>query len=248
MDKSLKPGVAALLLCLLTLNLFPQSRPALNKPAENFTQVLSSAQNLLSEGHYSRAQKMFLQSLSLAKTPEEKKSALFSLAESNASLGQLAQAYERYYECLVIAKKVGDSRTIKYCETSLQILDLFNEAKTHRQANKDEMALVSINKAIVLCDSIDNDILKMKCLRRKGMSLLTLNEMDEYLKISLEANKIAKRLKNSYEIIITLNNIGYYHFANNNLTLAIDYFSQGISFINEDTQPQDIFDIYYNLG
>ncbi|MGB9905954.1 MAG: CHAT domain-containing protein [Candidatus Saccharicenans sp.] len=32
------------------------------------------------------------------------------------------------------------------------------------------------------------------------------------------------------------------------MTLAIDYFSQAISFINEDTQRDDLFDIYYNLG
>ncbi|MBC7349483.1 MAG: CHAT domain-containing protein [Candidatus Aminicenantes bacterium] len=42
--------------------------------------------------------------------------------------------------------------------------------------------------------------------------------------------------------------MGHYYFSNNNLNLAIDYFTQTISYINESTLPQDIFDIYYNLG
>jgi len=68
--------------------------------------LLSSSINLLSEGQYTRAQKVLLQGLNLARTPEEKRSALFYLAETNASLGQLAQAAERYHQCLEIVIKL----------------------------------------------------------------------------------------------------------------------------------------------
>lgn len=88
----------------------------------------------------------------------------------------------------------------------------------------------------------------MKCLRRKSLCLLDMNDSENYLKVNIEANTIAKKLKNAYEIIITLNNIGHWYFSINNINLAIDYFTQAISYINEDTLPQDIFDIYYNLG
>jgi len=248
MEKSLKSGLAALLFCLFSLNLFSQSRPALNKPAESFSQVLSSAQNLLSDGHYSQALKMFLQSLRLARTAEEKKFALLYLAETNASLGQMAQANERYFQCLEIAKKISDSFTIEYCKKAIEIIELFNKAKELRQDKKYSEAIEALNKAIVICNDIGNDTLKMKCLRRKSLCLLELNDSENYLKTNIEANTLAKKLKNSYEIIITLNNIGHWYFSINNINLAINYFTQSISYINEDTQPQDIFDIYYNLG
>ena len=248
MEKSLKSGLATLLFCLFSLNLFSQSRPALNKPAESFSQVLSSAQNLLSDGHYSQALKMFLQSLNLAKTPEEKKLALFSLAETNTNMGQLAQAYERYYQCLEIAKKLGDVRSINYCENTLKILDYFNQAKVYRQNHQDEKAIEALNDAISICKEINNEILRAKCLRRQSASFLSLNNQEKFLECNLEAAKIAKKINNRDETILALNNVGHYYFSNNNLNLAIDYFTQTISYINESTLPNDIFDIYYNLG
>ncbi|MBC7362953.1 MAG: tetratricopeptide repeat protein, partial [Candidatus Aminicenantes bacterium] len=191
---------------------------------------------------------MFLQSLRLARTAEEKKSALFYLAETNASIGQMAQANERYFQCLEIAKKLSDSFTIEYCKKAIEIIDLFNKAKELRQDKKYSEAIEALNKAILICNEIGNDTLKMKCLRRKSLCLLELNDSENYLKTNIEANTLAKKLKNSYEIILTLNNIGYWYFSINNINLAINYFTQSISYINEDTQPQDIFDIYYNLG
>lgn len=248
MEKSLKAGLALLLFCFFNLYSFPQSRPALKKPQENFAQLLSNAQDLLSEGQYSRALKTLQQSLNLARTAEEKKSALLYLAETNSSLGQMPQASERYVQCLEIARKLGDSATIQYCQKAIEIIDLFNKAKELRQDKKCSEAIETLNTAIAICNEIKNDTLKMKCLRRKSLCLLELNDSENYLKINIEANKIAKKLKNSYEIIITQNNIGHWYFSINNINLAIDYFTQAISYINEDTLPQDIFDIYYNLG
>ncbi len=248
MDKTIRSGLTALLIFFTAVFSYSQSRTSLPRPPQSFSELLSSSRNLLSEGLYSRAQKTLLQSLNLARSPEEKKSALFYLAETNASLGQLAQAYERYHQCLEIAKEQNDLNLIAYCQKSLEILDLFNESKVHRQNNENERAIDTLNKAISLCNSINNSKLLIKCLRRQSSSYLSINRSDDFLKCNLEANKIAKTIKNYYEIILTFINIGYYYLSNNNLNLAIDYFSQGISFINEDTQPQDIFDIYYNLG
>lgn len=248
MKKTIKAGLAALLICLAPILSYPQSRPALPRAQESFSELLASSRNLMSEGQYSRAQKMLLQSLNLARTSEEKKSALFYLAETNASLGQLAQAYGRYHQCLEIARKLNDLHTINYCEKSIKVLELFEGSKKFRQNNDNVKAIEILNEAINLCDSIKNETLLIKCLRRQSSSYLSLNQMDNFLKCNLGANKIAKSLRNNYEIILTFINIGYYHFANNNLTLAIDYFTQAISYINEDTQPQDIFDTYYNLG
>ncbi len=248
MNKAFRSGLAALLICLAAVFSYSQSRTSPPRPQESFAELLSSSRNLLSEGLYSRAQKMLLQSLNIARTPEEKKSALFYLAEANASLGQLAQAYERYHQCLEIAKEQNDLNLITYCQKSLEILDLFNEAKVQRQNNENERAIDTLNNAISLCNSIYNSKLLIKCLRRQSSSYLSINRSDDFLKCNLEANKIAKSIKNYYEIILTFINIGHYYFSNNNLNLAIDYFSQAISYINEDTLPEDIFDIYYNLG
>ncbi|MCX8161335.1 MAG: tetratricopeptide repeat protein, partial [Candidatus Saccharicenans sp.] len=160
----------------------------------------------------------------------------------------MPQASERYFQCLELARKLGDAAAVEYCQKTIEIIDLFNKAKDLRQYKKYSEAIEVLDRAIAICNAIRNDTLKMKCLRRKSLCLLDTNDSENYLKANLEANGIAKKLKNSYEIIITLNNIGHWYFINNNLTLAVDYFTQAISYINEDTQPQDIFDIYYNLG
>lgn len=248
MKRALNFGLIFLLFWLTSLSSFSQLPPAARKLPPSFSQALSSGQNLISEGQFNQALRMLEKSLSLARTLEEKKSALFYLAETSANLGQLAQAYEYYNHCLELAQQLEDTKAINYCEKSLEILDLYNQAKSHRQNNQHEAAVEIFNRALVVCDSIKNDVLKMKCLRQKSFSLLELKNFEDFLKGNIKVNKIAKELKNSSETIISILNIGHYYFLNNNISLAIEYFSQAISFINEDTQPQDIFDIYYNMA
>ncbi|MGB4704128.1 MAG: CHAT domain-containing protein [Candidatus Saccharicenans sp.] len=245
MQKLVRAAVVALFFYLFPALTYAQPSP----PAPgNFPGLLASSLNLLSEGRYSQAQKSLLKSLNLAKTPEDKKSVLFYLAETNASLGQLAQAAERYQQCLEIARKQGDVRMADYCQKSLEVLDLLNRAKNYQKDNKDDLAIDTMNKALEISESIKNETLKLKCLKRQATSFLNTHQTEKFFSTSLETNKIAKKLKISYEIIMSFNNIGHYHFSNNNINLAIDYFTQALSYINEDTLPEDVFDVFYNLG
>lgn len=248
MKRTVKAVLVVLIICLSPILSYSQSRPGLLKPQESFFELLSTSQSLLSEGHYSQAQKMLLQSLKLTRTAGEKKEVLFYLAETNLSMGQLAQASERYSQCLYLARETKDFVKVNYCQKTLEAIDLFNKAKDLRQNKNYDEAIRILNEAIAICDEIKNETLKIKCLRRKSLSLLDLNDKEGYLKLNLEANALAKRFKNAGETIITLTNIGYWYLSNYNLNLALDYFSQAASFINEDTLPQDAFDVYYNLG
>ena len=248
MRRSGKVLVIFLLFFTLPLSLYAQPEEPIARIQTSFNQFLSSGQALIAEGRYSEAIKMLQQSLKFARTKEEQKILYFNLAEANANLGQLPQAYERYSQCLEAARKLTDAKTIYYCEKSLEILDLFNKAKNFRQNGQDELAIQTFNEAISLSDLIKNDILKMKCLRRQSASYLSLNMLDKFLKTNIEANDIAQKLKNSYEIMLTFVNIGHYHFLNNNLTLAIEYFGRGISYINDQVPSVAVSDTYYNLG
>ncbi|MGQ9800049.1 MAG: CHAT domain-containing protein [Candidatus Saccharicenans sp.] len=246
MKRAVIAALAALSFFLLPI--FPQSRPGSIKPQHNLWEQLSTTKALISGGQYVQAQKLLLQSLKVARKPEEKKEIIFYLAETNASLGQLDEAVERYLQCLELAKQIKDPVKISYCQKTLTAIDLFIKAKDLRQNKNHDEAIRILNEAITICDEIKNETIKIKCLRRKSLSLLDLNDQEAYLKLNLEASAIAKRLKNPGEIIKLLINIGHWYFSNNNLNLAIDYFSQAALYINEDTLPQDAFDVYYNLG
>jgi CHAT domain-containing protein/Tfp pilus assembly protein PilF len=246
MKRSIK--VAFVLIFLSPLFAFSQSRPGSLKIQDSFSELFATSQTLLSQGHYLKAQKLLVQSLKLAKTPQERKEVYFYLAEAEANLGQLTQAAESYSHCLILARETRDPAKINYCQKTLTAIALFNRAKQLRQNKNHEESIKVLNEAIIICDEINNEILKIKCLRRKSLSLLDINDQEGYLRLNLEAHALARRIRNSGEIIITLNNIGYWYLSNYNLNLAIDYFSQALPFINEDTLPQDAFDVYYNLG
>lgn len=248
MKRTVKAALVALLFFFSPVLFYPQSKPGSLKSQENLLEQLSTSRSLISEGHFARAQKLLLQSLKLARKPEEKIEILFYLAETNASLGQLAQAAERYSQCLEVARQIKDSVKINYCQKVLTAIDLFNKAKEFRQNKNNEEAIKILDEAITLCEEIKNGTLKIKCLRRKSLSLLDLSDQEGYLKLNLEAITLAKRLKNHGELIKLLINIGHWYFSNYTLNLAIDYFSQAASYINQDALPQDAFDVYYNLG
>ena len=249
MSEKLKKLVFFIFVLILLSSAFSQPRPALTTPA-NFTQLISSVNSFISQGKYSSAIKILEQSASLAKSAEEKNAYYLNLANARVSLGQMNEAAEDYQKCLYYARGLNDNSRISYCETSLKIIDLYNQSKSYRQTGNHEQAIKLLTEAINLCDSINNVHLKLKCLRRISYSYLEdKNPRPEaFLKYNIEANKLAQNLKLSYEVILTFMNIGHYYYSNNNLNLAINYFSQALPFINEDTIPQDVFDIYYNLG
>lgn len=229
--------------------IFPQPKSSVLPPA-SFPQLLYSSLDLFNQGKYSAALKLLEENSRLARTSDEKMNYHINLANARASLGQINEALEEYQKGLIYATDSGEENNIKYCETSIKIINLYNQAKSDKQQGLDELAIKKFKEAITYCDSVKNRYLKVKCLRR--MSYIYLDEKppnpEEFLKNSIEANNIAKEIKLSYEIILTFMNIGHYYYSSGNLSLAINYFTQALAFINEDTLPSDIFDIYYNLG
>ncbi|MBC7364961.1 MAG: tetratricopeptide repeat protein, partial [Candidatus Aminicenantes bacterium] len=211
---------------ILLPSAFSQPRPALTTPA-NFTQLISSVNTLIDQGKYSSAIKILEQSASLAKSAEEKNAYYLNLANARVSLGQMNEAADDYQKCLYYVRGLNDNSRISYCETSLRIIDLYNQAKLLRQNKQDKQAIELLTEAINLCDSIKNNYLKVKCLRKISYSFLenNISKPEEFLKYNIEANKLAQSLKLSYEVILTFMNIGHYYYSNGNLNLAINYFS-----------------------
>lgn len=241
--------VAFLLFCASWSIIFSQAKPIPYFPT-NFNHLITASNSLLSSGKFSAAIKMLEEGIRLAKSPEEKTIYYFNLANAKANKGLLSEALEDYQRCLIYARKANDTEKSKFCEESIRILELYNQAKQFKLKNEDDLAIKYYNEAAELSASINNLILKVKCLRR--LSFFYLNERNNtdelFLKYNLEANKIAFEIKNYDELILSFINIGHYYYEHNNLNLAINYFSQALPYINEETNKEDIFTIYYNLA
>jgi len=234
---------------LLYCPLFAQNNPAKVKISANFDRLLTESQNYIREGLYKQAQNSLLQILKTARTPQEKMTAAFKLAEVEANLGNLSRAYDYYNQSLQLALEAGDQKTAEFCQKSMGIINLYNEAKKLRQENHFEDAIDIFNKTISCCNEVKNDILKCKTLRQQSYAYLTLNKLNEFLKNNLQANEIAKKLNNVAEIVITFNNLGHYYSLIDNINLAIENFDNAILFSSREGLPSDvIFDAYYNGG
>lgn len=238
-----------LLASLLYCPLFAQNSPGRVKLEASFDQLLTESQNYIREGLYKQAQNNLLQILKTARTPQEKMTAAFKLAEVEANLGDLSRAYNYYNQSLILALETQDRKAADSCQKSIEIINLYNEAKKLRQNNCPEEAINIFDKTISYCDEIKNDVLKCKALRQQSYAYLTLNKLNEFLKNNLQANEIAKKLNNLTEIVITFNNIGHYYSLVDNINLAIEKFDNAILFSNRERLPPDvIFDAYYNGG
>jgi len=235
--------------CLVTPFSFSQSKPAINKFFPNFSQLLNESQRYQSEGLYEKALQSLNQTLKQARTLEEKKLVVFNLAEVYANLGQLSEAYDQYREAFDLARNLGDEKTANYCQKSMLILDLYNNAKKLRKVGDYEKTVEEFEKAIYICNEINNDILKLKTLRQQSLSYLTLNKLKEFFENNILANKIAKKLNNLDETIFSLINIGHYYSLIDNVNLAIENFNNAVLLATNESLPAEVrFDAYYNAG
>ncbi|MGB4298335.1 MAG: CHAT domain-containing protein [Candidatus Saccharicenans sp.] len=234
---------------LLACPIFAQNNPGKVKISANFDQLLTESRNYIREGLYERAQNNLLRIYRLSRTPQERMAAAFNLAEVEANLGDVSRAYDYYNQSLQLALETGDKKLADFCQKSMEIINLYNEAKKLRQENHFEEAIDIFNKTISYCNEIKNDILKCKALRQQSYAYLTLNRLNDFLKNNLKANEIAKKLNNMAEIVMTFNNIGHYYSLIDNINLAIENFDNAIILSNNEELPADvIFDAFYNGG
>ena len=249
MKSSIRVVSAFFLASLLVCPVFAQNNLGKAKIQANFDQLLIESQNYIREGLYEQAQNSLTQVYKLARTPQERMTAAFNLAEVEANLGNLSRAYDYFNQSLKLALETGDKRLADFCQKSMEIINLYNEAKKLRQENHSEEAIDIFNKTISYCDEVKNDILKCKALRQQSYAYLTLNKLNEFLENNMKANEIAKKLNNVAEIVITFNNIGHYYSLIDNINLAIENFDNAVLLSNrEDLPPDVIFVSYYNVG
>ena len=226
-----------------------QNNPGKVKISANLDQLLTESQIYIREGLYERAQTNLLRILKLARTPQERMMAAFNLAEVEANLGNLSSAHDYYNQSLQLALEIGDNKTANFCQKSIEIIDIYNLAKKLRQANKHKESIEEFNKAILYCDEINDDILKIKSLRQQSIAFLNLRNYQVFLEKNMKANEIAKKINNYIELISTFINIGHYYFLIDNINLAMENFDSAILLSNREGLPPDvIFDAYYNAG
>jgi CHAT domain-containing protein/tetratricopeptide (TPR) repeat protein len=235
--------------CLLSLPGLSQNKPNLSKFPAGFNQLLADSQKYMGEGLYDQALERLNLCLKLTRTREDKKIAVFNLADVYANLGRLNEAYEQYQQCLNLARYLGDEKTANYCQKSMEITDIYNSAKKLRQDGKNEQAINEFAKAISYCDSIKNDILKIKSLRQQSIAYLKDGKIKNFFENNLKANAIAKDSNNLPELISTFINIGHYFYLIDNINLAMENFNNAVLLSAKNELASDVrFDSYYNSG
>ena len=249
----MKNSIRILLFLFLANILFwpvsAQNNPGKVKISANFDQLLTESHNYIREGLYEQAQNSLAQVYKLARTPQERMTAAFNLAEVEANLGDLSRAYDYYNQSLQLALETGDSKVANFCQKSIEIIDIYNLAKKLRQGGKYEESIEEFNRAILYCDKINNDVLKIKSLRQQSIAFLNLRNYQVFLEKNIKANEIAKKINNHIELISTLINIGHYYFLIDNINLAMENFDSAILLSNREGLPPDVvFDAYYNAG
>ena len=243
-----KPVILFFLSSIIPLYLFPQTGPNL-KSSATFPQLLIESQKFQSEGLYEQALQSLNQSLKLARTVDDQKAVILNIANVQANLGNISRAYDYYRQCLELARQLKDDNTVNFCQKSLEIIDLYNAAKKLRQSSQHQEAIEIFQKAISICDEINNEILKIKSLRQQSLAYLNSNDLRSYLKCNIRAKEIAKRINNINEIVTTLNNIGYYHLLIDNINLAIENYHEALDLSKDKSIPPDILlASNYNIG
>ncbi|MDD8021408.1 MAG: CHAT domain-containing protein, partial [Acidobacteriota bacterium] len=232
---------------LIYLPALAQYKPAELKIPSYYNQLLADSQKYIKEGFYDRAKNSLQQLLKLSRTPAEKGPIFLRLAEVEANRGDLAQAYSYYDQSQQLALEIEDKKTAAFCQTSMEIIISYNLAKKLRQEGQYQESVREFEQALLACDNIENNILKIKVLRQQGMTYLEMKNYQAFLENNIKANELAKTINNRIEIILTLTNLGYYYFLSENINLAIENFDNAILLSKREGLPADvIFDPYYN--
>lgn len=207
---------------------FPDFNLQADKNAQRaFKASFDSAEVVLKKGEYFNAIEMFQEALDLAEEHgylEGKILSYMRLGLLHWNTGKLGESAKLYNMALSLAETYNKKSYAQECRKSLDIYNLYSEAKEYRSSGNYKKSTEVFERAIVLAKEIGSVAHEVKCLRQMSINFLDTNDLQKFLLLSKMALILARKLNHRKEECQGLNNIGIYYWESNEYSKALSLY------------------------
>jgi CHAT domain-containing protein/Tfp pilus assembly protein PilF len=224
-----------------------RSRPIFS---DSFERAIIDAEQEASSGHFESALILFQSALSYARKEgkiKEQANCLIRSAIMAWNLGKIPDTIKLFEGARdLFPRQQGPQRI--YCEAALRISDLYQQAKSRRDAGDFDQSIALFLQSITLSRSIQSPELEVKCLRQMSICYWEKNELEHYFELNRTAREIAHGLCHHREEGICLNNMGIFFSFSNDYSKALDCFDRALSFFKIDGTSENISNCLNNIA
>jgi CHAT domain-containing protein/Tfp pilus assembly protein PilF len=220
--------------------------------------LAAEAQKAHSQGEFDKALKLVSRAYSIAEKAGLEEGKLDSLIQQGFlywDLGRMKESSDAFARALRIAERLQRPDKQRISSVSLEIYDLYVQAKELRDSGDYKTSIGKFNRAIDLARIIQGKGQELKCLRQLSLNHWELKEFQQFFVLNKAGLAIAQEIKHKQEEGRCLNNIGLFYWQIDDYMEALKNYEKALEIARyvrdqeeEDNCMTNIAAIYMDLG
>ncbi len=227
-------------------------------PETQYFQLIRRAERAMSDGQYEQALELSSQAFSVAQEAKNIEGILDSLIQQGFlywNLGRMKESSEAFSNALPKAKRLHILNKQKICSVSLEIYDLYVQAKERRDSGHYQASIEMFRKAIDLARVIQSKGHELKCLRQLSFNYWELKDFQEFFLLNKRGVTIAREILHKQEEGRCLNNVGLFYWQMDDYGEALRSYEEALAIAGSTANLEEenncltnIAAIYMDLG